>query len=163
MYFEQFPKFLYDFDVNGKRVAYRVTDITRNIRFRKDILSNVTVYDTYDIVDGETPEMIAEKIYGNSQYHWIIMLTNELFDYRTDFPLPYVELERYIVDKYGAQADAVHHWINPNGLVVNSDTAGATSVSNRDYEISRNEDKRRIKIISPSLLSLILKNYKDQM
>jgi hypothetical protein len=44
MYFEEFPNFLYDFDVNGKRKAMLMTDITRNVRFRRDILSNITVF-----------------------------------------------------------------------------------------------------------------------
>ena len=161
MYFEEFPKFLYDFEINGKRVAYRVTDITQNVRFRKDILSNVALYDSYDIMDGETPEIIAEKFYGNSQYHWVIMLTNQLYDYRTDFPLPIPELEAYVEDKYGAQADAIRYYVDTRGYVVNSDYSGATSVSNRQYEELENEKKRRIKIISPALLSTILDSYKE--
>ena len=68
MYFENFPKFAYDFDINGERKVLIVSDITRNVRFRKDILSNVTLYDEYDIKEGETPEIVAEKLYGNSQY-----------------------------------------------------------------------------------------------
>lgn len=161
MYFDEFGKFLYEFDVNGKRVAYRLTDITQNVRFRKDILSNVALYDSYDIVDGETPEIIAEKFYGNSQYHWVVMLANQLYDYRTDFPLPIPELEAYIDDKYGNQADAVHHYVDSRGYVVNSDFPGATSVSNRQYEELENEKKRRIKIISPNILSTILDSYKE--
>ena len=161
MYFEEFPKFLYDFDVNGKRVAYRVTDITQNVRFRKDILSNIALYDSYDIVDGETPEIIAEKFYGNAQYHWVIMLTNQMYDYRTDFPLPYPELQSYVESKYGDAADAIHHYVDTRGFIVNSDYTGATSVSNRQYEELQNETKRRIKIISPNLLATILDSYKE--
>ena len=37
----------------------------------------------------------------------------------------------------------------------------AASVSNYDYEVSVNESKRRIKLISPKLLGTILKNFKD--
>ena len=141
--------------------AYLMTDITRNIRFRRDILANVTVYDEYDIVDGETPEIIAEKFYGNAQYHWIVMLANERYDYRADFPLQTVDLEIYITDKYGDQADAVHHYESASGHIVDSDFPGAVSVSNRQYEESLNEQKRRIKIISPAIINTVLKNYKD--
>lgn len=100
MYFDKFPKFLYDFDINNKRVAYRLTDITHNVRVRKQLLENVSLYDTYDIVEGETPEIIAEKFYGNPEYHWIIMLANNMYDYKTDFPLEYNTLQKYIDDKY---------------------------------------------------------------
>lgn len=164
MYFNKFPTMLYDFYINGKTDVKLITDVTRNIRFRRDVLANVTVFDEYDIGDGETPEIIAERIYGNSEYHWIIMLANERFDYRADFPLPYVELSRYVTDKYGVgNEDADHHYIDSNGFIVNSDEPGATSVSNRQYEEAENEKKRRIKLIPSTIIDTILKNFKDQM
>jgi hypothetical protein len=161
MYFKDFPKFQYDFAYGNTTKVSVVQDITRNIRFRRDVLSNISLYDEYDIIDGETPEIIAEKYYGNPEYHWIIMLANDRHDYITDFPLPEYTLEKYIVDKYGDQRYAVHHYINANGFVVNSDAVGATSVSNDDYERDLNESKRRIKLISPDLISNILKQYKE--
>jgi hypothetical protein len=163
MYFEEFPNFLYDFDVNGKRKAMLMTDITRNVRFRRDILSNITVYDEYDIIDGETPEIIAEKFYGDAQYHWVVMLANDRFDYLNDFPLDYPRLSAYIEDKYGSSADAIHHYEDSNGNIVHSTSSGAASISNRQYEEDLNESKRRIKIISRDLLVTILNNYKEFM
>lgn len=150
-------------NIRPETKAFLLTDITRNIRFRKEILANVTAYDEYDIVDGETPEIIAEKVYGNAEYHWIVMLTNDMYDYRADFPLTQLQLERYVSDKYGEDADAVHHYEDENGFVVNSDSEGAVSVSNRQYEDVMNERKRRIKIISPELIGIILKNFKDEL
>ena len=143
--------------------AFAMTDITRNIRFRRDILSQITVYDEYDIVDGETPEIIAEKVYGNAQYHWIIMLANDIYDYTSDFPLTQLALDKFVSDKYGDQADATKHYVDADGYIVNSDALGATPVSNRQYEEIVNESKRRIKIISKDLISTILKNFKDQL
>jgi len=143
--------------------AYALTDISRNIRFRKELLSNVTVYDEYDIVDGETPEIIAEKLYENPEYHWIIMLANDIYDYRKDFPLTQLQLEKFVSDKYGEDADATHHYEDENGFVVNSNAPGAVSVSNRQYEEKVNESKRRIKVISRELLNVILNNFKEQL
>ena len=64
MYFKEFPKFLYRFNINNKNKDIIVKDITQNVRVRKEILANITLYDEYDIRDGETPEIIAEKVYG---------------------------------------------------------------------------------------------------
>lgn len=103
MYFKDFPKFLYDFNYDGPNNTTKtslVRDITRNIRFRRDILSNITLYDEYDVIDGETPEIIAEKFYGSPEYHWVVMLANEKFDYLNDFPLPESVLQRHIADSY---------------------------------------------------------------
>lgn len=150
-------------NIRPETKAFLMTDVTRNIRFRKEILANITSYDQYDIVDGETPEIIAEKVYGNPEYHWVVMLANDIYDYRADFPLTQLQLEKYVADKYGELADATRHYVNDAGFVVNSDFPGAFPVSNRQYEESVNESKRRIKIISPELIGIILKNFKDEL
>jgi len=161
MYFKEFPQFLYDFKYGTTTKTSVVTDITRNVRFRKEVLENVTLFDEYDIVDGETPEIVAEKIYGDPEYHWIIMLTNQKHDYISDFPLSEQALENHIVATYGAQRYATRHYVNAAGFVVNSTVTGAVSVSNDDYERELNESKRRIKVISPQVISTILTQYKE--
>jgi len=100
MYFSNFDDFIYEFNINGKDVAILMKDITKNIRFRRDVFANITVFDEYDIQGDETPEHIAEKIYGNAQYHWVVMLANERYDYKSDFPLSQYSLEKYISDNY---------------------------------------------------------------
>jgi hypothetical protein len=161
MYFKNFPEFLYDFKIDGVDKTSVVKDITRNIRFRRDVLANITVYDEYDVVDGETPEIIAEKIYGNAQYHWIIMLANDRYDYIEDFPLAESELVKVIAAKYPGTQNNIHHYVDANGFIVNSNAPGAVSVSNAEHERTLNETKRRLKIISPELINIVLKNYKE--
>lgn len=162
MYFEGFPKFVYDFDIAGERKALIITDITRNVRFRKELLSNIELYDEYDIIDGETPEIISEKIYGSAQYHWIIMLINEKYDYINDYPMTYPVLQKFVEDKYGeGNADSTHHYINAKGFIVNSDAEGATPVSNMQYEEQVNESKRRIKVVSPKIIQKVIKQFAD--
>jgi hypothetical protein len=161
MYFKNFPEFIYDFISGGSSKTSLVKDITRNIRFRRDILANVTVYDEYDIIDGETPEIIAEKIYGNAEYHWIIMLANDRYDYIEDFPLAEYQLVKVIASKYPGTQNNIHHYVDAKGFVVNSDAPGAVSVSNEQDERNKNEAKRRIKIVSSNIINTILKDYKD--
>ena len=101
MYFKEFPAFLYDFKYeDGTTRTEVVKDITRNIRVKKEILSNITLYDEYDLVDGDTPEIIAEKFYGNPEYHWIVMLTNDKIDWLADFPLTETEITKHIEHTY---------------------------------------------------------------
>jgi hypothetical protein len=160
MYFKKFPKFLYDFKINGENKVALVKDITQNVRIRTQILENITLYDEYDIKDGETPEIIAEKIYGSPEYHWVVMLCNHRFDYINDFPLSTHNLEEHITQKYGAGNEYnVHHYIDSNGNIV--DSSQGTPVSNYQFEDDENEKKRRIKLISPELLQTILKNFKE--
>lgn len=162
MYFSNFSKFAYDFEINGQRKVLIVSDITTNVRFRKEILANIALYDEYDMKDGETPEIVAEKVYGNPEYHWIVMLVNERFDYIADYPLTYDALLNYVKDTYGEdKVDATHHYINSDGFIVDEYQPGATPVSNLQHEERINESKRRIKIVSPNLIGTVLKQFSD--
>jgi hypothetical protein len=167
MYFSSMPQIYYDFvDTDGLLTTKVVTDITTNVRFIRQVLENITTYDEYDIIDGETPEMIAGKIYGNPLYHWVIMLANDRYDYREDFPLDYTALLKRAEMIYGAgdqNMNAIHHYeaVFPDGhiLIVNSNYIGAYGVTNFQYEEKLNESKRRIKIISKPVLDTVVKEY----
>lgn len=161
MYFKNFPQFLYDFNYDGGNKKIKtsvVTDVTRNVRFRKDILSNVQMYDYYDIVDGETPEIISEKFYGTPFYHWIIMLVNDKYDYRNDFPLPEPILQRHISTHYNPTLTSVDwYWTldaNNRHMVYLKITSGTDEPFDVEYLTApvkitiRDDDKSFVKIIN---------------
>ena len=113
MYFNAFPKIYYDFpNYSGDDTFLQVlTDITANVRIRKQVLEDITLYDEYDMKEGETPEIIAEKYYGNPEYHWIILLANQRYDYISDFPLTSAELYEHTVNTYGVDhIYDIHHY-----------------------------------------------------
>jgi Base plate wedge protein 53 len=164
MYFSSVPNIYYEFlDKDGNSYVKIVKDITTNVRFIKNQLQNIVVYDEYDIIDNETPEMISTKVYGVPQYHWVIMILNDIYDYRTDWPLGYNELIEYTIQKYGEGDNniyGIHHYVDPvTGYIVNSDYPNAYSVSNFDYENSVNESKRRIKLVSRHVMDDIIKQF----
>jgi hypothetical protein len=109
MFFDSFPLMTYKFNINGRDELRVVKDITLNVRMRKQVLSNITLFEDYDIIDGDTPERIADKIYGDPNLHWVIMLVNDKFSNITDFPLSNQTLEKYVEDKYGAGNRDVQH------------------------------------------------------
>lgn len=119
MYFTNFPKIYYDFPQdNGSTTLQILTDITTNVRVRKAVLENITLYDEYDMKEGETPEIVAEKVYGNPELHWVIMLVNERYDYLKDFPMSNLELRQHMEETYGADnLEDVHHY-EKNGIIV---------------------------------------------
>lgn len=160
MYFKKLPEMLYNFPIGGKDKVIVVRDITVNVRVLKKVLENISLYDTYDIVSGETPEIVSAKLYGSSQYHWALMLANQRFDYIADWPLTFDALEQYCKDKYGDPGlYETHHYENAEGYVVNSDIPSATPISNFTVEDRINESKRTIKIISKQLLEQIVNEF----
>lgn len=168
MYFKNFPLTVIDFSQYGvDKQQYLVTDILTNVRIKQELLSNILFYDEYDIRDGQTPEIISELFYGSPDYHWVIMLVNERYDYINDFPLSQVALEDYVAEKY-ANPDAIHHYVSSKGFIVNSDfvdpvtgVADATPVTNYEYEVNENEDKRRLKMIPSNILGDVLVKFRE--
>ena len=57
MYFESFPLIPYDSAGNG--ISKDVTNIFRRVAVRAKVKSNTALFDTYDVRDGETPEVVA--------------------------------------------------------------------------------------------------------
>lgn len=169
-YFKYFQTEVVDFSQFGEEpMPYLISDIITNVRVKSDIFNNIVYYQEYDIRDGETPEMISEKFYGSPYYHWIIMLTNERYDYIQDFPMTQVSLEAYIDAKYGAEKDSIKHYVTVDGNVVMSDyvnplgVADATPMTNYDYELSVNESKRRLKIIPADILGEVLRSFREAL
>lgn len=121
MYFENFPRFLYDFETKpGHNHFIGVTDITRNIRFKTEFINSLSVYETYKMADGESIEHVSEKIYGTPEYHWILMLLNERYDYVEDFALSSQHFERAMQRKYGHRMDDAKYFVDKNGMVTNA-------------------------------------------
>lgn len=156
MYFSKFNKLQYTLD-NGKSYQI-VTDILTRVAFRDNIVNNTALYDEYDVQDGQTPEILAAQYYGNSTYHWIILLTNQIIDPVLDWPMSQMQLADYCSSKY-TNIYGIHHYEDADGIVVNSDTPFATPVSNYDYESTENEKKRRIKLIKKAIIAEVVSEF----
>lgn len=156
-YFKKFPKIYYQLKENNTDVLKVLSDITTNVRVKKSVLSGITLWQYYDMKDGETPEIIAEKFYGNAELHWVIMLVNDRYDVYNDYPLTATNLEALIASKY-TNPNATKHYVK-DGLVVDSSTVGSVPVSYKDWEIAENEKKRRIKMVEPNLIFGVLEQF----
>jgi hypothetical protein len=97
-YFINFPKTIYS-QKDSKSVE-TVTNLTTTFSFDENITENSVLYYQYDVSDGETPEIVAHKIYGSSESHWIILKMNGIIDVKTDWPLDQRSLSVAIDKKY---------------------------------------------------------------
>ena len=84
MYFSNFPSIVYD--ATGNFDFKVVTNLLRRVALRQKVSADVLVFDYYDVKDGETPEIIAHKLYGDSELHWVILLINNITDRYHQFP-----------------------------------------------------------------------------
>ena len=173
-FFDQFPRINYNLSgVNGNTTV--VTDIFRRVKARSKLQDNITLFDKYDVLEGEKPEDVAYKAYGDADYFWVITLVNNIVNRYYDWPLDEYNFQQYVADKY-SNPDGIHHYeiTQSSGrqtgegpadythkLEVNSDTAGAQSVSNIEYERRLQDQKRQIKLLRPEFLDEFIEEFKQ--
>jgi hypothetical protein len=98
-YFNYFPKTSYYLS-DGNSSLDTVTNIMSRFSINATSKEQLIMYYKYDIFDGETPEMIADKLYGSPEKHWIILAVNNIKNPQFDWPLRYNDLTKYIDIKY---------------------------------------------------------------
>lgn len=108
MYFSKLPKINYRLTDNPyKEVARSVlaVDITAGSRIVRGVVNDVKIIDTYTVNDFETPEIVAENLWGVAEWHWVLLVLNEIF-HPSDWVLNSRDFEEMILQKYGSQENA---------------------------------------------------------
>ena len=168
MYFDAFPVIPYDAkgDLNFKDV----TNLLRRVGMRAKLKSNTLLYDTYNVKEGETPEIIAHKLYGDTQLHWIILLINDITDRYHQWPMSGGQFLDYLNDKY-SNPDAIHHYettqtsgdtkvkIEVFNEVDDDAYTGLTPITNREYEEQQQDQRRKIRLLDPSFVEQFIDEY----
>jgi hypothetical protein len=133
MYFKSFPYTLYSLDdISTVQV---VTNITNRVSLSDEVKTNLSLYDEYDIRDGDTPEMVADRFYSNPELHWLILHYNEIIDPRFDWPLDTNNLNRQVASKY-TNVNGIHHYEDANGNYVNGNVYLISSSDFTEFNIN---------------------------
>ena len=104
-FFNYFPKTFYTSNNNSTGID-TVTNIIARFGFEDKLKENESAFYKYTIKDSDTPEIIADKFYGNVERHWIVLLFNNIIDPQYDWPLQSKTLIEYIDKKYSASGYA---------------------------------------------------------
>ena len=172
MYFRNFPLIPYDSEGNLKFKT--VTNLLRRVGMRTKLKTNTLLYDTYSVKEGETPEMIAHKLYGDPELHWIILLINEVTDRYHQWPMSLPQFQEYLVDKYD-NPDGIHHYettqdsgntkvkIEVFNEVDDDAYTGLIPITNREYEENEQDRKRQIRLVDPSFVEQFVDEFKVLM
>ena len=170
MYFESFPVIPYDSVGNGNFKV--VTNLLKRVAVRSKVKTNTSYFDTYDVKGGETPEMIADKLYDDPELHWVILLLNDITDRYHQWPKNTNQFLAYINDKY-SNVDATHHYeisqvsgdttIKIDIGTDNTGHSGASVVTNFEYEEALEDKKRSIRLLDPSYIGPFLAEFESLM
>ena len=166
-YFQHFPKIIYDPISNGDN-AKLVTNILKRVRMRANMKKNVVMLDQYDIQENETPEIVADRHHGSPYYHRVVMILNDISDIHHDWPKSTRQLQKYVSLKYSVtQLSEVHHYEIPQTSgdttikleVENTTYPSASIVTNYEYEVALNEEKRKIDLLRNDYLGFFTEEF----
>lgn len=103
-YFSYFPKTEHDLTNSGQQV--NLTNILRRFKLPSQLADKAGVYYEYDIQEGDRPDTVAEKYYGDSNYAWLVLHFNQIADVNFDWPLTSNDHTQYLIKKYGSISSA---------------------------------------------------------
>ena len=100
MYFSKFPILNYPIKDGETFKTVYARNILRRIVLSGDLKSSDAAFIEYSVKDGERPEHIAEKLYGDPNYHWLVLLTNDTIDPHHGWYKSDSVMQEYIQAKY---------------------------------------------------------------
>ena len=167
-YFSYLPTILYD--PTGDGTAKLATNIMSRVRVRANMKKEIIMLDPYNVKENETPEIVADKHHGSTDYHWIVMLMNDISDVNHDWVKSTRQLQKFLLDKYTeAQLTETHHYevYQTSGdttikiEVENSNYPSASIVTNYEYEVALNDGKREINLLRNEYLGFFVDEFQN--
>ena len=136
-YFRQVPDFDYVSRLPDAKISDYLTvkNIFKKGKLADDIFQDLTIFTKYEIDGDDRPDNVANKFYDDPDLDWVVLLSNNIINVQSEWPLPQRDFDRYVLEKYGTyeKLNAVHHYetkecknsvdavVVPEGLQVDSD------------------------------------------
>jgi len=195
-YFRQVPNFEYvSRTADTKNISeYRtVKNLFKRGKLRDDIFGDLTVFTKYQVIGDDRPDNVAYEVYGDETLDWLILLSNNILNVQTEWPLTQDSFQNFLINKYGSDEliFETHHYettqvidssavtIVPAGLTVDSNysveyydsnlesyvtkTNIAVPVTNYDYESKIEDAKRNIFVLKADYINVVLNDMDEIM
>ena len=194
-YFNHVPDFAYPSRLPDAKIGdyIVVKNLFKRGKLRADIYQNIAFFTKYEIIGNDRPDNVAAEVYGDSDLDWVVLLSNNIVNVQSEWPLLQNDFDRFMLDKYGTyeKMNDTHHYetkevkntvgavIVPEGVQVPSDYSVTyydwyqsgevtrsditTEVTNYDYEIKKEDAKRNIYLLKNSYLHIIIDDLQEMM
>ena len=193
-YFRELPNLQYQSPYTNRissSTYVTAKNIFRRMKIRDDLKNIFSVFNKYEIDDGDRPDTVARDLYGKSNLDWVVLITANIINVRDEWPLSDKEVYDYTVSKDGlTEINEIHHYEtkeikNSRGVVVlrSGEIVGADfsvsyydgrnitttpsntvrGVTNYEYEVRENAKKRSIDILRPEYLQQFLNDIRNEM
>ena len=194
-YFNYVPDFAYPSRLPDAKISdyIVVKNLFKRGKLREDIYQNIAFFTKYEIIGNDRPDNVAAEVYADSDLDWVVLISNNIVNVQSEWPLLQNDFDRFMLDKYGTyeKMNDSHHYetkevkntvgavIVPEGLQVPSDYSVTyydwyqsgevtrsditTEVTNYDYEIKKEDAKRNIFLLKNSYLHIIIDDLEEMM
>ena len=194
-YFKQVPDFEYVSRLPDAKISdyIPVKNLFKKGNLSSDIFQDLTFFTKYKVQGDDRPDNIAYTLYDDASLDWIILLSNNIINIQTEWPMSQADLDRYLLDKYETYEalNNIHHYetqeiknssgvtLVKEGLTVDSDFSVefydwmidsletkqgiTTPISNYEYELKIEDDKRNIFALKPRYLNIVKDDLEEMM
>lgn len=116
MFFNLIPNIVYD----KKPLSYPFSNVEyvlaknffKKIAMDDTSFSYSVYFNKYIINDGERPDSLSQKFYGDTGYDWVILITNNIINPIFDYPIEENKLYDMVTSKYGSgNEESPHHYM----------------------------------------------------
>ena len=114
-YFKQLVDFEYvNRTDDGKLISDYTTvkNLFKRGKLREDIFQETTFFEKYSIQGDDRPDNVAKKVYGDSSYDWVVLLSNNIINIYEEWPLPQAGWDAYLLEKYNNDYDTLYNGIH---------------------------------------------------
>ena len=186
-YFSKVPDFEYVSRLPDAKISDYITvkNLFKRGKLADDILQDLTLFTKFKVQGDDRPDNVAADFYEDSDLDWLVLLSNNIINVQSEWPMSQRDYDRYLIDKYGTYEklnDTHHHEtieikslngniIVPKGLQVESDYSvtyfdfylgqsvtksnTAVEVTNYQYEEKIEDDKRNIFLLKPKYINVV--------
>ena len=115
-YFRQVPKFDYvSRNADEKNISdyIEVKNLFKRGKLREDIFGNLSFFTKYSIIGDERPDNVAYNAYGEETLDWVVLLSNNILNIQTEWPMTQQVFDRFVLSKYrdyNTLYNGIHHY-----------------------------------------------------
>ena len=194
-YFSYLPDFEYVSRLPGATISdyKKVKNIFKRGVLREDIFQNLSFFTKYQVKGDDRPDNVANEVYDDPDLDWLVLISNNIINFQSEWPLTQLEFDAFLLEKYGtyAKINEAHHYetveiknnsgaiIVKEGLQVESDFSisfydtkigqqvtvnnSAVPVTNYEYEEGLEDKKRDIFLLKPEYVNVVIDDLEEMM
>ena len=194
-YFSYLPDFEYVSRLPGATISdyKKVKNIFKRGVLREDIFQNLSFFTKYQVKGDDRPDNVANEVYNDPDLDWLVLISNNIINFQSEWPLTQLEFDAFLLEKYGtyAKINEAHHYetveiknnsgaiIVNEGLQVESDFSisfydtkigqqvtvnnSAVPVTNYEYEEGLEDKKRDIFLLKPEYVNVVIDDLEEMM